>query len=272
MFRVLVNRYHPKSAEALLKFLPRDQLTDISSVHIHSDDLRPILQHPQNAISRIHYSWIKPLVDKFPERLQPAIIAALNAEQIAGIKAPLETPITDLAKSFIINKLCYELNIQHRIPIEYLTLNEFSPLANWSKQQLVNLIDFLGLYDLAAEVRHIVNRDHLKNIYTCLTPKQFHYLKVCLHQKEKLTTPKLGIDPSKQDCTKLTQIIHRRGLSRLGKALCGQHPDFVWYLAHTLDTGRGAILLKEYQPQELPKVTSLLKQQVVNVMNFLKSE
>lgn len=271
MLRVLINRYNPRAGNALLKFLPQEQQAAISSVEIRSDDLRPILLHPQNSLARIHYSWIKPLIEKYPERLQGAIMAALTAEQVAGMKGSLDSPISNPVKSFLVNKLCYQLKVNEHIPLEYLSENEFSPLLKWTKQQIVDLIDFLGLYDLASEVRHIVNRDHLKNIYTCLTPKQFYYLKVCLHQKEQITSPKLGIDPSKQDCPKLKQAVHRRGLSRLGKALCGQHADFVWYLSHVLDKGRGDILLREYQPQALPKITSVLKQQVLNLMNFLKS-
>lgn len=272
MLRVLINRYNPAEGNALLKFLPKDQQEAIASVDVRSADLRPILEHPQNSIATIHYSWIKPFVDKFPDRLQAALMAALTAEQVAGMKTTLEISLSKLAKPFLVNKLCQQLKINEHIPLEYLPENEFSPLSKWSKQQLTDLIDFLGLYDLASEVRHIVNRDHLKNIYTCLTPKQFHYLKVCLQQKEQITSPKLGIDPSKQDCPKLKQAIHRRGLSRLGKALCGQHTDFVWYIAHVLDVGRGTILLKEYQPAALPKITAILKQQVLNLMNFLKSE
>lgn len=272
MLRVLINRYNPKAGNALLKFLPQEQQAAISNVEIRSDDLRPILLHPQNSLARIHYSWIKPLIEKYPERLQAAVMAALTAEQVAGMKGSLDSAISHPAKSFLVNKLCYQLKINEHIPLEYLSENEFSPLLKWTKQQIVDLIDFLGLYDLASEVRHIVNRDHLKNIYTCLTPKQFYYLKVCMHQKEQITSPKLGIDPSKQDCPKLKQAIHRRGLSRLGKALCGQHADFVWYISHVLDRGRGDILLKEYQPQALPKITIVLKQQVLNLMNFLKSE
>lgn len=272
MLRVLINRYHPQTGNALLKFLPQEQQSAIAQVDIRSDDLRPILQHPQNSLARVHYSWIKPFIEKFPERLQGVMLAALTAEQIGGMKVAADYPISNIAKTFIVTKLCYQLKIDEHIPLEYLAESELSPLLKWTKQQLIDLMDFLGLYDLASEVRRIVNRDHLKNIYTCLTPKQFYYLKVCLHQKEQITSPKLGIDPSKQDCAKLKQVIHRRGLSRLGKALGEEHPDFVWYIAHCLDTGRGSILLKEYQSKVTPKVTSILKQQVLNLMNFLKGE
>lgn len=272
MLRVLINRYHPKEGAALLKFLPKEEQAAMSTIDIKSNDLRPMLQYPQNAIHGIHYSWIKPLIDAFPTRLQPIIMVTLTTQQLAGFKASVEMRLSNFAKTFILNILCKQLKIHEHLPTDYLPENELSPLALWTKQQLMDLIDFLGLYDLASEVRHIVNRNHLKNIYACLTPKQFHYLKVCLHHKEQVTSPRLDIDPSKQDCPKLKQAIHRRGLSRLAKSLCGQHADFVWTIAHILDTGRGSILLREYQPEALPKITPVLKQQVLNIMNFFKSE
>jgi hypothetical protein len=272
MLRVLINRYNPKAGNALLKFLPQDELKEVTAIDIRSNDLAPILQQPNKSLSKIHYSWLKPLLGKFPEFLQPTVVAALTAEQKAGFHQLPPIEISDFAKTFVLNQLYQQLKINEHFPVEYLPQTEISPLVQWTKKQLIHLIDFFGLYDLASEVRHIVNRNYLKNIYSCLTPKQLNFLKGCLHQKEQMTSPKLGIDPTKQDCPGLKQVIHRRGLFRLGKALCGQHADFVWHLAHVLDVGRGNILLKEYQPEPLSKVTYILQQQLLNLMNFLKSE
>lgn len=272
MLRILINRYNPKAGNALLKFLPEDDLKALSKIDIRSDDLQPILQLPQNALGKIHHSWIKPVLDQYPERLQPAFLAALTPEQVAGMKGSVEFSLSSPAKSFILSQLCSNLKINEHIPLEYLPESEFAPLVKWNKQQIVDLIDYLGLYDLASEMRSIVNRDHLKNIYECLTPKQYQYLKICMHQKEQLVSSKLGIDPAKRDCPKLKQAMHRHGLSRLGKALCGQHADFVWTLGHILDMPRGNVLIKEYKPEAIAKITPILKQQVLNVMNFLEGQ
>lgn len=270
MLRVLINRYNPKAGNALFKFLPQDELQAVTAFDIDSSDLSPFLQHPRKSLEKIHYSWLKPLLENFSNDLRPVVGATLTSQQTSGLHITPAHDISDFVKTFFQKQLYLLLKIGEHFPPEYLPENEMTPLAKWTKQQLVNLIDFLGLHDLASEVRHIVNPNYLKNIYTCLTPKQFYYLKVCLHQKERIISPKLGIDPSKPDCPRLKQIIHRRGLIRLGKALCGQHPDFVWHLAHTLDMGRGTLLLKEYQTEALEKVTPILKQQVLNMMNFLK--
>lgn len=272
MLRVLINRYDLKSSNALLKFLPQEEIQAAMAIEINSTDLTPILKQPQNSVEKIHYSWIKPLLEKYPEPLRPSILSALTPEQMTGLQFATPVPLSQPVRIFILNQLYRLLKINEHIPEEYLPKRELSLLTKWTKQEMMSLMDFLGLYDLASEVRHIVNRNYLKNIYACLTPKQFHFLKVCLHQKEQIISPKLGIDPSKQDCSKLKQILHKRGLVRLSRALCGQHPDLVWHIAHTLDSGRGNLLLKEYQSEPLPKVTPILQQQVLNLINFLNKE
>lgn len=272
MLRVLINRYNPKAGNTLLKFLPQEEIEAVMAQDIQSTDLAPILQQPQKSLAKVHYSWISPLLSHFPDRLHPTIMAALTREQIAGLRTSSPMPISDFVKAFILNKLYYLLQIDEHLPIEYLPKSDLFPLATWTKQRMVHLIDFLGIQDLASEVRHIVDRNYLKNIYATLSPKQLHYLKLCLHQKERLTSPKLGINLTQIDNAKLKQVLHRRGLVRLGKALCGEHADFVWYMSHILDMGRGNLLLKEYQPKEHPKITPILRQQVLNLMNFLKSE
>lgn len=269
MLRVLINRYHSKEGHALLKFLPEEERQSVMDQEVSSMDLTPILEQPQKALAKIHYSWIQPLEEAFPDSLRPALIAALTAQKLAGLKEPSALSISEVARKFILNQIYDSLKIDEHLPLEYLPQGELLPLAQWSRGDMIHLMDFLGLYDLASEVRQIVNRNYLKNIYACLTPKQFYYLKVCLHQKERLTSPKLGIDPTQQDCPKLKKIIHRRGLLRLGRALCGEHPDLVWHIAHTLDRGRGNVLLQEYHTEPLHKVTQLLKEQVLNLVNSL---
>ena len=245
MLRVLINRYNPKAGNALIKFLPQEEARAVLAQDIRSTDLAPILQQPQKALAKIHHSWIQPIIHKYPESLRPLLISALTPNQIAGFNIVSPMAISQVVRGFILNQLYQQLEISEHTPLEYLPETELTPLATWTKAQFIDLANFLGLYDLASEVRHIVNRNHLKNIYTCLTPKQFHYLKMCLHQKEQLVSPKLGIDSTQQDCVKLKQVIHRRGLLRLGKALCGQSPDLAWHIAHILDRGRGNLLLKE---------------------------
>lgn len=274
VLKTLFNRYDADIQEKLLKFLPPESKTKLMETNVQSSNLLPLLYQHQDTLERMHYSWIKPLLQHFPEQLVPLLINSLKYEQALGFKSHLnsEMELPQTIKFFFQNQLYTLIDVIHRQPLELLPVTEMTPLAYMDKQDLMNIFDFLGLYDLSSEVRRIVNNAHLKNIYACLTPKQFHYLKFCMHQKEKLITPSLGIDHSKQDCPKLKQLIHRRGLLRLAKAMCGQPKDLVWYIAHVLDTGRGKVLMDHYKENEIPGITSSLKLQLINVMNFLKSE
>lgn len=273
ILKTLLNRYDPDAQKSLLQFLAPDMRQKIAENEVRTSNILPLLYQYQDTLEKMHYSWLKPFIDELPEALVPYFVNSLTQEQTAGFKSHAipTLHLSHSVKLFFQNRLCSFIDVENRQPFEFLPVNELTPLGLLSKAELMDICDFLGLYDLASEVRQIVNKTYLKNIYTCLSPKQFHYLKACLHQKEKLTTPPLGIDPSKQDCPKLKKLVHRRGLVRLGKAFCGLHKDFVWYVAHILDTGRGKILLDQYHPKPVA-VTSFLQLQVINVMNFLKSE
>lgn len=267
ILRVLINRYNPKAGNALLQFLPEEEAKAVLNLDIRSNDLGPIIEGPKPTLSRIHYSWFQTYLDRFSSFLHPSLHLLIGTRHIS---LPPDTTVSEAVERFLLAKINQILNIYDHIPVDYLPVTELTMLAKWSKAQLVNLADFLGIYDLASEVRGIVNKVYLKNIYTCLSPKQFHYLKMCLNKKEQIVAPRLGIDPTVQDCKKLNKIIHRRGLLRLGKGLCGQHPDLVWHISRILDKNRGSIVLKEYQPKEHPKVTEILKQQLYNVISYVK--
>ena len=69
----------------------------------------------------------------------------------------------------------------------------------------------------------MLNTAKLKNIYLCLTPKELQFLRMCLHQKEKLVIPQMGLEQWNGEQKELHKLIHQKGLFRLGKALCGEH-------------------------------------------------
>ena len=269
MLKVFINRYPPK--DALLKFLPENFAKKVREQNIFSDDLRPMLEQPARSVSQMHYSWIEPALKKFPPPLQMIAAGALTEEQATGLKANAKTPISHVTKSFLLNQIYNYLNIAGHTPVEYLPQTELSQLATWSKYEIVELIDFFGIYDLAAEVRKIVNRKSLKTIYDCLSSKQLHFLQYCLQQKERLSFPSMGINPQIEGRI-LLKAVHKRGLNRLAAAFGEEHRDFVWHVAHILDKGRGSLLLKQYQQQVPANVITILKQQAVHLIHFLKKE
>lgn len=275
MFRVLMNRFHKGPIEPALRCLPPEDMRAILAQDVHSTDAAVALTLPQELLKKVHYSWLAPAFKRLPKSLQAALLAMLPEEQRSKMQSQCleEVPSSGLPAPFlhgILSQILYR-NLERTdiLPTAFLPRTPLSPLADWNKQKLVELIDLLGVYDLSEEMRQIINKERLKMIQPCLTMKQKAFLRICLHKSEKIATPRLNLDKWDGDERKLHRLLHQRGLLRLGKALCSQHPDLVWHIAHVLDTGRGEEILTHYASPAIPGVTPVLVQQILNVINFL---
>lgn len=273
-FKVLLNRFHPTSGETILKSLPQVEAKEIFKQLLTSPDAAAAIGLAEELISRTHYSWLVPVIQKMPKELQGITVAALPEPQSSKLKhflnlKHLPVSLAPSVKSFVLNQLYVQWRPQEALPLAYLPPSPLQALLQFSKHDLVELIDFLSLYDLSDAIRHIVDKKYLKKIYFYLDAHKQQFLRICLHKNEKITVPKLNIEKWDGNSESLKHLLHKRGLFRLGKTLCGQSPLFVWHLIHILDTGRGATLLSYYKEAEIPGITPILLQQILAVVNFL---
>lgn len=274
LFKILLNRFHPGVGESFLHSLPQEEAKEILKQNIDSEDTSAALTWEHDLITKTHYSWLAPVIQQFPKDLQGPTTSALPEPQSSKLKSFLKikfhTPkLPPPVKEFLIDRLFHQWNPKEAIPRQYLSHSPIAFLLDMPKDQIVQVIEFLALNDLAETIRHIVDKKNLTRIYQCLPPKKQQYIRICLHQKEKIVGPKLEINKWDGTPQKLDSLLHRHGLFRFGKALCGQTQQFMWHLTHILDNGRGSALLKYYHPDPIPKVTPHLLQQLQFVNNFL---
>lgn len=273
--QALINRFHRDSIKDFLKTYTPDESKEILTTVIKGDDIRSLLLMPPEDFNSIHFSWFIPMLKNLNTQLRCLTIAAFP-ENVAGrlrqffedkvAYPPIKNPNF---QSYFLSPLYRQLLPENGIlPRSFLPESPLSFLLEASKDQLTDLFDYLGLYDLADKIREVVDKKYLQSIYKCLSPKQQQFIRMCLHQKEKVVAPKLVLTQWSGDCKELNLLLHRRGMARFGKALCGQHQDFFWYISHVLDTGRSSSLEKYYH-QETPKATPVLVQQVTTTFNFL---
>jgi hypothetical protein len=278
MMRILLNRFTKSSPEAVLKSFAVQDKELLDKININTKDVLPAFSPAAARVEKIHYSWLVSSIQMFPEAIQPLATASLPNETCQRLNQTLNLNpssqfISPILKNYLIKMIYNNLKgSEDVIPLEYLSPFLLSPLGEWNKHELVELIEFIGIHDLSEEIRYIVNKKILQNVYNCLSSKEQQYLRICLHLKEKVTTPKLGLDKWGGNCEKLKTALQTRGLVRLAKALSGEHPTFMWYLSHILDTGRGQALIKYYSKAAVPGITVILAQQVSNLMNFLKKK
>jgi hypothetical protein len=276
IMRILLNRYGKASPEEFFQHLPEEEISQIAQLDIETEELSPLLKSPLALIEKIHYSWLTPLVQKFSAPVQSVLLSALPDEQarrllhVFQLPHPSSSP-APIIKQYLVHRLLKQLKgIDRVLPLEFLPNSPTRQLVDMTKRELVELLECLGVHDISEELRRIVDKKSLKRVYECLSPKEQAYLRVCMHLKNKIASPRLGLEKWNGDCEKLRNVMQSRGLIRLGKALSGENPDFVWHIAHRLDIGRGQTLRKHYSRQAIPGVTPALYQQVVNLISFLK--
>lgn len=274
MMRVLMNCYHQGAPEMLLSFLPKEEADAVLEASTPCNKPATALLHPEQFLGDdIHYSWLQQTLSGFQPSLQPFLISSLSQSSAFALSKlmgqPLVTSLSPIAKKFYLSMLCRQFMKESILPLAFLPETPLAELTKLTKPEFIELIDFLGLYDLAEEIRHIIDKNILKSIYECLSAKKQHFLRNCLHQKEKLKSAKIGLVNWKGDAHQLARLLHRRGLLRLSYALRGQHRDFVWHLVHRLDVGRGRLIADQFSSKELPGVTAFLLQQVLKTQTFL---
>lgn len=276
-FKVLLNKFNPGSAESLLKYLPKEEAQNISRQPQLSNDPSEVFTWPEMLIARTHYSWLAPILAQMPKKLQPTILAALPPQAILGLQKitniqPQKNSLSSPAKAFLIQQLFRQWKPSEAVPLDFLPKTPLRPLLDMPKKDMVQVIDFLGLYDLVDAIRHIVDKKQLKAIYTALNPQKQQFIRSLLLKREKITAPKLDLGKWDFSPSTLNDMIHKRGLIRFTKALSGQDPDFLWHIIHILDTGRGTLISQNVSEKEISGLTPLLIQQVLNVINFIKEK
>jgi hypothetical protein len=283
LLRVLLHRYHGTTLpKQLLICLPPNEATALLEQPLATDPLPSMISRPEEMIQKIHYSWLLPTFKNLSPSMQAALLNALPssiAEKVAQLLRPSSTtpyrtkqPLPPSMRHYLLQFLAKRLPTLPLLPLPFLPSTLLAKLVELDKQHLVEVIDYLGLYDLANEIRHIIDQKRVKQIYACLSDRQKQFLRLCIHQKEKVAAPSLNLEQWNENPTTLAHLLHNRGIMRLGNALLGHHPDFVAHIAHTLDRGRGQLLLQYFSPAAPSAATPALMQQVLQAIEFLNNK
>jgi len=272
VLKAFLCRCSPEKKEHLESFLPastKQRLEKMPSFPKEKEMGKGI------SLEQIHWSWFIPTLKTYSAREQKLFLSALspqvreNLSQELGFNSPPKEELKNLGASFLKQTLLTSL-IGHRsriVPPDYLPVSPLKPLLRLTKKKLIRLIDFLSLYDLAAELRQIVETKILKKIYSLLSEQQKKFLKIAMTHKEPYPLPRLKLDKWDGTEDSLHLLLHKRGLARLGAALSTQDPDLVWYICHQLDIGRGNALLKLCAKEAALDVSDGIIRQIEELLN-----
>ncbi len=252
----------------LTQFLPEKEKTSL-------EKLGPIAfkEEEGSLLDKVHWSWFLPTLKTYSESEQKLFLASVNpyaAKNLAKalILSPSLPELTEISRSYFRKLLTDSLVGPHNLllPTAFLPPSPLNRLLELNKRELIRLIDFLSLHDLAAELRQIVETKILKKIYSFLSGEEKNFLKKISTQKEPFILARLGLEKWDGSEEPFRSHLHKRGLARLGAALSGQDPDLIWYLCHKLDIGRGAALHKFCMKEPIHGVTEPILGQVEELL------
>lgn len=263
--------------KSLLKILPKEEEQEFALLPKTLGDPTKGLRTLQAWLEGIHYSWFAPILRTMSQGEIRLFLSSLSDSCMAGLKKALlfsttTLPLTEQGKKYLHQVLYKKLTNGEKdlLPIECLPESPLNPLLEIRIADLNALIDFLGLHDLAVEVRHIIETAKLKKINEALSVNEQNYLKILLQSKEPVFFSRMGLANWQGDAETLKLLIRQRGLNRLAKALQGQHPSFIWYLTHRMETDRSLLLQRLIGPLENTAAVQMLVAQVLELLSYMR--
>lgn len=271
-FNAFLQKCPPDKQKSLMAHLPEADRKLIESLPKTREDPSQAAKDP---IAEIHFSWFAPYLRSLPERDIRLFFSALTPQQAEGLKKSLlfsgtGAAIGEPAKKFLQATLFQKISADQAdlLPVSFLPDTPLFPLLEMNLADLNTVIDYLGLHDLAVEMRQIIEKAKLDNIYKVLSSEEQSYLKILMQSREPVAFSRMGLSNWRGDAESLKNMMRYRGLNRLAKALHGQHPSFIWHLCHHMDTDKAVMLQKLIAPLENAAAGKLLVSQIVELLSY----
>lgn len=272
--KILLQHYHRDKIDQLLSFLPGEEQQKLQALPCPEAKPQDLFLSGPSLIQGVHYSWLAEKLEQCPESLRSKYLSTLSSPQAELVAKLLNTPFApEKQPPFIAAYLAHEFSLQLRtepiLPQALLPPRPLNKLLKLEKQNLVKLIGFLGLHDVAAELKTILERTIKEKIYRLLAPTQLSYLESCLRQQNVATGISLGLRTWDGDPHQFERLLQTCGLSRLGKALANENRSLLWHICHHLDSGRGKLLIKHAKERIEPSVSFKFAAQIEQLMKYL---
>jgi hypothetical protein len=242
--KLLLDSYAPQAITTLWTKLPLGSTT----IPTNKTNCKPTepLESNLEFMQKIHYSWIAVYISNLPKSLQPVAAASFPAFVKIMKLLPVETEpqkSNGAVDTYIHKLLIQTIGLEKRLPICFLPKSPLEEILRWDKTKITQLIDILPLSDAGREIKQIVDRNRLMQIYGAFSEVQKSYLKQCMLTKHIGCDIKLNLKNWQGKKEDLRLYIHKLGLDLFAKGLHQEEDDFMFYLSHLLDTGRGKMIL-----------------------------
>ena len=124
----------------------------------------------------------------------------------------------------------------------------------------------MALYDLAFELKHIVDTKILKPLFSFFDKKETTFIKKISASLDPFSLGRMHLEKWDKKEHSLRQQLHKKGIFRLSIALHNESKDLLWHIAHRLDVGRGSLLLKGYENPVAVSITDSIQASIIELV------
>jgi hypothetical protein len=279
VFNALFQKCSPEAQTIIMSYFDKEVEEDLEQLSAAHQDPTLGVTPEEDYLHKIHFSWFAPYLRTLSENDMRLCLASLSERQRDHLKKNLLLSnrfptLTPLGEKYLKATLFEHLKGKDRelLPIECLPEYSLNTLLDLSSNDLSSCIDLLGLYDVAIELRQIIETAKLKQLYNAFSSLEQSYLKQLAQQKELITFKKMGLDKWDGDLPQLKSLIHQRGLNRLAKAVYGQEESFLWYLSHRMELSDARMFEKLSTDLKNPSAIAMLNRQIIHLVQFIREK
>lgn len=267
--QALLQNCPPEKKNSLISFLPKSQRSAATRTALL--ELKDVVEAPEKELDRMHYSWLAPFLRMLPENEIRLYLSALTEKQSKELQKALLfsnhlAALTPIAKGYLRKSLWEKIGGNTQLPIACLFHTPLHILLKLENAELQKLLFFLGLHDLAHEMRQIIETTKLKKIQLALNKEEYQFLKMLMQKKEQVVFKQPALAKWDGNEELLRKIVLGRGTNRLAKALYSHDTSLVWYITHRIDMETGSILVKLSTALELPRAHEVLIEQIEEIL------
>jgi hypothetical protein len=277
-FYALLNDFTKGATNQYLQFLPEDIQGELESYQIYEEGALKLFPNPSELVKKIHYSWLANTFKDLSDEVFPLYMSTLSKEQLAGLEKLLKkewkkVELTPFGENFILTNIYKKyIKEQESLPVAVLPQSGLNKLLNFDKRQVISLIDFFGLAELAVEIKDL-NKDYIVDkIYACLPIDKKQYLEKCVEGVGGVALSSFQIDKWDGDKEKLAILLHQKGLMRMAISLSAQDTSMVWHVCHKLDTGRAEVIQKYVKEEKEPEDIAALGSQLQELLERFQED
>lgn len=258
-----------KDGEELLSYFGEHQRKEIREALDLPENPFTTTIPPKEWLTFIHPLWVKEGINSClpPAELYLNIIPKESQEQFAAIDEKILTP---LGQEFFLFQLIQQIiGSFHFVSPRNLPPHPLNQLATLLPSQFEEYCKIMGLYDLALELKLIINPQLLKQIDAYFSPLEKKCIRDFSQKKDLLKFTSLKLSEWNGNIEELTNVLYFRGLNRVAKGVYDGGAPLLWYIERKIPPKQISFLHTFKTPIHEQKIHTILTKQLIECIDII---